>query len=123
MQSITLPVTDEGIVIPRAAARLLGFRSGDWAEVQVRPLPSSEELKDKALYYAMHHLGDAVFVGEPEWADDGWRLPLRVRNREGIFGVLFLSPEGGDVVEARSTSLMELLEALRAAGADDPSAG
>ena len=120
MQSITVPVTDEGIVIPRSLARLLGFRAGDWAEVQVSPLPSSEELKDKALYYAMHHLGDAVFVDEPVWADDGWRLPLRVRHHEGTFGELFLSPRG-EVVEARSTSLMELLEALRAAGADHPS--
>lgn len=62
----------------------------------------------------MHHLGDAVYVDEPVWLGDAWKLPLRVKGLEGIFGHLILSPDG-QVVEARSTSRMELREASRAA--------
>jgi hypothetical protein len=120
--TLTLPVTDEGIVIPVAAAQLLGYRAGDWVQVEVAGLPSTEELKDKALYYILHHLGDAVYVDDPVWADGAWMLPLRVKGRSGTFGQLFLSPEGEVLVE-RSTSPMELEEALDAADSAAPPAG
>ncbi len=115
MAAVTVPVTEAGITVPSAATELLGCRPGGWATVEIRPLPSSEELQDLALYYILHHLGDAVLVGEPAWTGDGWRLPLKVKGREGTFGHILLSPEG-EVVEARSTSGVELEEALRASG-------
>lgn len=115
MATITLPMTEEGIVIPRSAANLLGLRLGDWAEVELHPLPSSHELRRKAIIYALHHLGDAVCVDDPVWVDDGWQLSLRVKGRAGSYGSIILSPKG-EVVRARSTSRMELLQALNAEG-------
>lgn len=116
MSVLTLPVT-EGIVIPSSTAELLGCPPGGWVEIEVRPLPSPEELRNKALHYAARRLGDAVFPGEPIWTGDGWRLPLRVRHHEGTFGQILLSREG-EVVEERTTSRKELVEALDAEGPD-----
>jgi hypothetical protein len=113
MATVTLPVTEQGIVIPRSTANLLGCRLGGWAEVEVRPLPASEDLKKKAVLYALHHLGDAVCVEDPVWVDEGWRLNLRIKGRSGTYGYIFFSPQG-EVVRARSTSRMELLHALNA---------
>ena len=47
MPTVTVQVTEEGIVIPRSTANLMGCRLGGWAEIDVRPLPPSEELKLK----------------------------------------------------------------------------
>jgi hypothetical protein len=117
MAVVTIEVTEEGIRIPISAAALFGCRVGDRAEVEVRPLPSAEELRRVALHYAAHRLGDAVFVGDPSWVGDGWVLPLRVRHREGDFGHLFMSPDGA-IVESRSTPRTELMRAVDAASAD-----
>lgn len=121
MGAITVPVTEEGIVVPSAAVQLLGGRVGGWAEVEVRMLPSAEELEDKALYYILHHLGDAVYVGAPVWIGDSWRLSLKVKGVDGVFGQIILTSMG-DVIEAATTSRMELREAIRAAHTPDPAA-
>jgi len=121
MAVMALRVTEDGIVIPSATIEHLGYRPGSWAAVEVHPLPSSEELQDRALYYILHHLGDAVYVGEPVREEDGWRLPLKVKGRRGTYGHLFLSLLG-EVVESRSTSAAELEEALRAPRARHPAA-
>jgi hypothetical protein len=120
MAVLTFRVTEEGIVIPRAAAGRLGCRPGTWAAIEVHPLPSSEEIIGRALHHILHHLGDAVYVEDPVCVEDGWRLALKVKGRQGTFGHLFLTPDG-DVVPSRSTSGEELEEALRAACAQDPS--
>ncbi|MBI3945500.1 MAG: hypothetical protein HY321_06260 [Armatimonadetes bacterium] len=121
MAVITVPVTEEGIVISGETAQALGCRTGSLAEVEIRVLPSAEEIQDRALYYIVHHLGDAVYVGDPIWLSDAWKLPLKVKGLEGVFGHLILSPRG-EVIEARSTSRMELREAIRAARANLPPA-
>lgn len=113
MATVTLPVTEDGIVIPRSTAHLLGCRAGGWVEVDVRPLPSDDELRRKAISYALRHLGDAVCVGDPVWVDDGWQLDIRIKGRQGTYGRIFLSPRG-EVVPARTTSRLELLQALNA---------
>ena len=84
-------------------------------------MPTPDDLRDKALYYLWHRVGDAVYVGDPVRIDEGWSLPLLVKGRRGTFGQIFLTPEG-DVVESRSTSASELDEALSASGDADPPA-
>ncbi len=113
MATVTLPVTEEGIVIPRSTANLMGCRLGDWAEVEVHPLPSPEEIRRKAAIYALHNLGDAVSVDAPVWVDDGWRLRIGVKGRSNAYGHIFVSPQG-EVIRARTTSRMELLQVLNA---------
>jgi len=113
MATVTLPVTEHGIVIPRSTANLLGCRLGGWAAIEVRPLPSSEELKKKAVLYALHNLGDALCVDDPVWVDDGWRLNIRIKGRRGTYGYVSCSVDG-EVDGARSTSIMELLHSLNA---------
>ena len=117
MASVTVPVTEAGIVLPRSTTQLLGCRVGDWARVEVKTLPSAYELKGKALYHILHHLGDAVCVGDPVWVDEGWRLDLGVKGRKGVYGQLLLAPDG-EVIEERSTSRAELLETLDAEDTD-----
>ncbi len=122
MAAITVPLTEEGTAVPSTVIQLLGGHTGDWAEIEVRVLPSAEDLEDKALYYIAHHLGDAVFVGQPELIGDAWRLPLRVKGLDGTFGQIVLT-SNGEVIEARTTSRMELREAIRAAGANTTPTG
>jgi hypothetical protein len=109
--TLAVPVTEEGITVPRATALALGLRAGHWARLEVEALPSSEELRASALRYVIHHLGDGVYPAEPVWIDDGWQLGLRVKGREGVYGHLVLTPEG-EVVQHRSSTRSELLEAL-----------
>lgn len=117
MPTLTLPVTEHGVCIPSATAELLGCPRGGWVEVEVRALPSPEELRNKALRYAARRLGEAVFTDAPVWTGDGWRLPLRVRHHAATFGQVFISRDG-EIDESRTTSRAELLEALDAQSPD-----
>ena len=122
MPVICVRVTEDGFEVPSQLARELGLRPGEEARVEIRRAPDAETVRSAALRYAWRRLGDAVGVEEPEWNGEVWNVPLKVRGRVGVAGMLTLSPDG-QVIPERSTRKGDLLEKIHAAGAAPQATG
>ena len=79
------------------------------------------KIKPDVQRYAMHgfaaawrtgHFGDATTLGVPEQIGSYWYVPISIRGYEGEFGKIVLTQEG-DVLQDKTTSRKQLLEAAR----------
>ncbi len=88
MAVVKVAVTEAGVQLPEEAPRELGLRPGEEVRLEIRRLPDVRAIQSAAKYCAWRKLGDAVGVGDPVWDGAAWAAPLRVRERDGVFGYL-----------------------------------
>ena len=81
------------------------FLEGVWP--QAESLLLSYALRGLARAWVSRNLGDAIALGEPEWTDSLWKVPLKLDGK--TIGLVALDRDGNILTE-RSSSRDELLD-------------